>query len=574
MYNLPEYIAARRATSIVKSFIVDQRQYHASTDNGSEDVSINLVNLDFSSVNKELVFINAKLKKLIEICSPGAICKRFLFVEPATNIIIPLFLFETFEPSHCYIPIVITNRSILMISPFGVSYKGNIEWIRELMPTFTLSDCKTAEDLEKLALSNLTYEDNNESKTVTVIDAIRLSIEYFIRANQQTDKIITEAYYDVNTTFSREISPDDPILAKFSEKHEEFAMENIIKFTDNNISNDLPITEYDYIPIEVTTKNGDIYNSLNMVTEFDENAVIKNITANIIQDVSNDNPILYLPIRDKGSILLYLDSHIYYVGQNKVCIYNPLSNNYEAPVDMYDIFDEDFFPGKVANEGFIGDIFKTIKIFGLRTGSFAYNMLIFLTKAPKKAFSFIWKTLKNTPILKSKIEFEKEEAIRIQEKVLNDELDHGEEKMNTLRMLGLRGFFLTAITGTIIFLPWILAVQKRKLYASRLKSVERVEYNLDAKIERLEHMYEAARNENDQDKVQSILSEIQLVKFAKLKLIEYKREIIKKERIKYRTFDKDDTLTTRQRIDKMVSSGGFYNLNGEYGERILENDGY
>ncbi len=570
MYNLPEYIAARRATSIVKSFIVSQRQYHASTDNGSEDVSINLVILDFSSVNKELIFINAKLKKLIEICSPGAICKRFLFVEPSSNIIIPLFLFETFEPSHCYIPIVITNRSILMISPFGVSSNGSIEWIRELMPTFTLQECKTDEDLEKLALSKLTYKDNNESKEITVIDAIRLNIEYFMSANQSTDKVITEAYFDVNTIYSREVSPDDPLLAKFSEKHEELSMESIMKITSDST---LPITEYDYIPIEVTTKDGNIYNSLNMVTEFEGNTVIKNLTPSPIDDYKDD-PILYLPIRDKGSVLLYLDSHIHYVGQNKVSIFNPLSNNYEEPVDMYEIFDEDFIPGKVANEGFIGDIFKTIKIFGVRSGSLIYNMLVFLTKAPKKAFGFLWRTLKNTPILKSKIEFEKEEALRIQEKVLNDELDHGEEKMNTLRMLGLRGFFLTAITGTIIFLPWILSVQRRKLYASRLKSVERVEYNLDAKLERLEHAYESARNENNQEQVQSVLSQIQLVKFAKLKLIEYKREIIKKERIKYRTFDKDDTLTTRQRIDKMVSSGGFYNLNGEYGAKVLEDDGY
>lgn len=570
MYNLPEYIAARRATSIVKSFIVDQRQYHASTDNGSEDISINLVNLDFSSVNKELIFINAKLKKLIEICSPGAICKRFLFVEPSSNIIIPLFLFETFEPSHCYIPIVITNRSILMISPFGVSSNGNIEWVRELMPTFTLQECKTDEDLEKLALSKLTYTDNNESKEITVIDAIRLNIEYFMSANQSTDKVITEAYFDVNTIYSREVSPDDPLLSKFSEKHEELSMESIMKITSDST---LPITEYDYIPIEVTTKDGNIYNSLNMVTEFEGNTVIKNLTPSPIDDYKDD-PILYLPIRDKGSVLLYLDSHIHYVGQNKVSIFNPLSNNYEEPVYMYEIFDEDFIPGKVSNEGFIGDIFKTIKIFGVRSGSLIYNMLVFLTKAPKKAFGFLWRTLKNTPILKSKIEFEKEEALRIQEKVLNDELDHGEEKMNTLRMLGLRGFFLTAITGTIIFLPWILSVQRRKLYSSRLKSVERVEYNLDAKLERLEHAYEAARNENNQEQVQSVLSQIQLVKFAKLKLIEYKREIIKKERIKYRTFDKDDTLTTRQRIDKMVSSGGFYNLNGEYGAKVLEDDGY
>lgn len=570
MYNLPEYIAARRATSIVKSFIVDQRQYHASTDNGSEDISINLVNLDFSSVNKELIFINAKLKKLIEICSPGAICKRFLFVEPSSNIIIPLFLFETFEPSHCYIPIVITNRSILMISPFGVSSNGSIEWVRELMPTFTLQECKTDEDLEKLALSKLTYKDNNESKEITVIDAIRLNIEYFMSANQSTDKVITEAYFDVNTIYSREVPSDDPLLAKFSEKHEELSMESIMKITSDST---LPITEYDYIPIEVTTKDGNIYNSLNMVTEFEGNTVIKNLTPSPIDDYKDD-PILYLPIRDKGSVLLYLDSYIHYVGQNKVSIFNPLSNNYEEPVDMYEIFDEDFIPGKVSNEGFIGDIFKTIKIFGVRSGSLIYNMLVFLTKAPKKAFGFLWRTLKNTPILKSKIEFEKEEALRIQEKVLNDELDHGEEKMNTLRMLGLRGFFLTAITGTIIFLPWILSVQRRKLYSSRLKSVERVEYNLDAKLERLEHAYEAARNENNQEQVQSVLSQIQLVKFAKLKLIEYKREIIKKERIKYRTFDKDDTLTTRQRIDKMVSRGGFYNLNGEYGAKVLEDDGY
>lgn len=573
MYNLPEYIAARRATSIVKSFIVDKRSYTATTDNGAEDTTIGLVNLDFSAVNKELIFTNIKLQKLIEVCSPGSICKRFLFVEPANNIIIPLFLFEVFEPSHCYIPIVITNRSILMISPFGVSYKGNTEWIRELMPTFSLEECKTNEDLDKLALSKLTYTDN-DTKEITVIDAIRLNIKYFISANQATDKVITETYFDIDTTFTREISPDEPILTKFSEKHEELSMESIIKIVDSNDKAKAPISEYDYIPIEVSSKNGNIYNSLNMVTEFEGNKVIKNLTAQTLINEGHDNPVLYLPIRDKGSILLYLDSHIYYVGQNKVSIYNPLSKEYEEPVDMYDIFDEDFIPGMVANEGFIGDIFKMIKIFGLKTGSFAYNMLVFLTKAPKKAFTFIWRALKNTPILKSKIEFEKEEAIRIQEKLLNDELDHGEEKMNALRMIGLRGFFLTAITGTIIFLPWILSIQKRKFYASRLKSVERVEYNLDAKLERLEHAYDAAKSDNDQEKVQEILSKIQLVKFAKLKLIEFKREIVKKERIRYRTFDKDDTMTTRQRIDKMVSSGGFYNLNGEYGSKILEDDGY
>lgn len=570
MYNLPEYIAARRATSIVKSYIINKMKYEASIEGGSEKIPISLINLDFSSINKDLVYLNAKLTKLIEICSPGAICKRFLFVEPANNIIIPLFLFESFEPSHCYIPIIITNRSILMISPFGVNTKDGVEWMRELLPTFALQECKTDQDLENFALSKLQFIDDDETKELTVIDAIRLNIEYFISANQTTDKIITESYYDIDITYSREVSPDDPLLEKFSNKHEELSMESIMKIVDNS---NLPISEYDYIPIEVSTKDGKIYNSLNMVTEFQGNTVIKNLTANTLTEV-NDDPVLYLPVRDKGSILLYLDSHIHYVGQNKVCVYNPINNTYDEPMDMYDIFDIDFMPGMVANEGLLGDLYKTVKIFGLKTGSFAYNMLVFLAKAPKKAFGFIWKALKNTPILKSKIEFEKEEALRIQEKVLNDELDHGEEKLTALRVLGIRGFFLTAITGTIIFLPWILALQKRKLYTSRIKSVERVEFNLDAKLERLEHSYEAARNEGNQEEIQSILSQIQLVKFAKLKLIEYKREVIKKERIKYRTFDKDDTLTTRQRIDKMVSSGGFYNLNGEYGAKVLADDGY
>jgi len=160
-------------------------------------------------------------------------------------------------------------------------------------------------------------------------------------------------------------------------------MESVMKIVDNS---DLPITEYDYIPIEVTTKNGNIYNSLNMVTEFEGNTVINNLTANELVNESKDHPVLYLPIRDKGSVLLYLDSHIHYVGQNKVCIYNPLTNTYEEPVNMYDIFDADFIPGMVANEGLIGDLFKTIKIFGLRSGSFAYNMIVFLAKAPKKAW--------------------------------------------------------------------------------------------------------------------------------------------------------------------------------------------
>jgi len=45
MYNLPEYIAARRATSIVKSFIIDKRTYTASSEDGPEDITMNLANL-------------------------------------------------------------------------------------------------------------------------------------------------------------------------------------------------------------------------------------------------------------------------------------------------------------------------------------------------------------------------------------------------------------------------------------------------------------------------------------------------------------------------------------------------
>ena len=47
---------------------------------------------------------------------------------------------------------------------------------------------------------------------------------------------------------------------------------------------------------------------------------------------------------------------------------------------------------------------------------------------------------------------------------------------------------------------------------------------------------------------------------ARLKLIEFKRDLVQKDRIRYMTFNKDLSMNGRQRIDALMQSGSYFNI--------------
>ena len=45
-----------------------------------------------------------------------------------------------------------------------------------------------------------------------------------------------------------------------------------------------------------------------------------------------------------------------------------------------------------------------------------------------------------------------------------------------------------------------------------------------------------------------------------MKLIEFKRDLVQKDRIRYMTFNKDLSMNGRQRIDALMQSGSYFNI--------------
>lgn len=596
MYNLAEYIAVRRAASIVKQFILNGITYKGCSFGTSEDYKISRLDIKYSSADKE-IYNNTKLiENLIDYVSNGVTKKRFLFVEPSNNLIYAMLLLEIHEPSHIYIPLLITKQSILMVSPFGVKPEHNVtEYIMELIPTSTLEDCDN-ENILAFLDTKISFKENDQETVITILEALRLHIKYFMEANSETDKILTENFLNTDITFARESTNDDSTFTKLLDKFGTEALGRFIKSDYSDVDgskeeetylsryNHFIIDDHDYIPMTIKAdvnnninhdKDDAMHNVIPWITNVSQikkgNTLYRNFGVSM---KSNDNPIMYLPVRDKGSVLFYLDD-CYYLGDEKLVVEVKVENKqtlqittYDQIVDLFEHFDTS--TEDIGTEGFVSDLWKAAKVFGIKSGSVLYSVFATLAKVPVKSTKYVWNALKNVHLFTSKLEHEKDEALRMAEKIINDELDHGEEQLHAGIQAGLRGFALTAVVGNILLLPFFIFNQKEKLYRNRLKSIERVEFKLDGILERIEHKLESAKSDGNPEVVDEILKEKHMYEFAKLKLIEYKREVIKKDRIRYQTFDKDMTLTSRQRIDAMVSSGGYYNIHGEYGKDFLK----
>ena len=208
--------------------------------------------------------------------------------------------------------------------------------------------------------------------------------------------------------------------------------------------------------------------------------------------------------------------------------------------------------------GTMKDVATAIKIFGLRKGSLLYQVLMNISKIPRKITKWIWDALKRA--FKTRNEREKEEMLEFQEKLLNDEFDVVLERIKMMSENSVRSWVWTIILGPLYFLPFMYILQRNANRKIKLRAIERLEFKIDGLLERQDQKLEYAKQEGDPQVVDQLLAEKHNMEFARMKLIEFKRDLVQKDRIRYMTFNKDLSMNGRQRIDALMQNGHYYNI--------------
>ena len=193
-----------------------------------------------------------------------------------------------------------------------------------------------------------------------------------------------------------------------------------------------------------------------------------------------------------------------------------------------------------------------------------YQVFMNITKIPRKVAVWVWAALRRA--IKTRNQRQKDDMLDFQEKLLNDEFDIILERIKSMGENAVRSWVWTIILGPIHFLPFMYMLQRRANNQVKLRAIERLEFKIDGLLERHEQKLEYAKQEGDPETVDRLLAEKHNMEFARMKLIEFKRDLLHKDRIRYMTFNKDLSMNGRQRIDALMQSGSYFNVSMSGGQ--------
>lgn len=557
MYNMSEYILAKRATHIFYNASLTQQKYIDTS-----NVERSLGRLEF--IEGEHVepdkYLKAQknLEFIMQAVFKGAMQKRFVSVYVDEMVTIPIMLFEIFEPTHAYIPVVMTQDSVLAISCFGSfdpSGHSKSKWVREIIPTAILMDdeldVSTIYDLLDVEVKSI-----NTTTRYTVSDIIKDIMLLYAEENTKFEEVINQEFVNLSGLSVHEVSTESPI---WNHAKDRFSMEALLK-VENDYKDDL-IKPSDFIPIYLKCNGED---GKLIVETLNENGRLKLFQTSSLS--ACHTACVKVPYKEGSNIMIYLDD-AYYIGNNKLRIF--MGYNCDT-VDLFDLAtipkEVDMMNAMPSTEGIIGttkDLLKSANIFGVRKGSAMYQSIMSITKLPRSLAKEAWNILKRS--FRVRVEVEKDQALEFQEKLLNDELDRFREKVKYFAAIGVKAVAWTAVFGNILLLPLFIIIRRNSERKTKLGGIERLEFKLDGMIERTEAKLDAARSEGDPKAVDALLAEKHHLEFSRLKLIELKKDLTKTDRLQYMTFNKDDSMNARQRIDALMKSGGYFNIGNSYG---------
>lgn len=550
MYNVSEYILAKRSAYITEKALEKSLTYRSFNEGENKPILYERFKPDdFYKVQKNFEF-------LIETIFPGSIVKKFVSIN--TNIslkAIPLFIVEIFDPYFIRIPFIITQDSVLAISAFGNSNTEEIyknKWFGEIIPTHILAEITQPEIVD--LVQRPVYV--NETTTMTIEEIIKLIVESYAIGTTDADQVLSNNFDSISALDIMELSVESSV---FKHIDKTFGTESILQL-DKASAEDI-ISPTDFLPIQV--EHGDT-NAFVYVTSNDKGRLKVSTSSEEAEQTT-----VKVPKSAINTILVELDSLTYFIFDDKILIEQKDGQPIEWSLFDITALNEEVNDAlnTVGTEGFIGtmrDVYQAIKIFGLRKGSLMYQVFMNITKLPRKLAAWVWSALKRA--MKTRNQREKEDMLEFQEKLLNDEFDIILERIKMMSENSVRSWVWTIILGPIYFLPFMYILQRNANRTNKLRAIERLEFKIDGLLERHEQKLEYAKQEGNPEEVDKLLAEKHNMEFARMKLIEFKRDLVQKDRIRYMTFNKDLSMNGRQRIDALMQSGSYFNVGMSNGQ--------
>lgn len=550
MYNVSEYILAKRSAYITEKALEKSLTYRSFNEGENKPILYERFKPDnFYKVQKNFEF-------LIETIFPGSVVKKFVSIN--TNIslkAIPLFIVEIFDPYFIRIPFIITQDSVLAISAFGNSNTEEIyknKWFGEIIPTHVLAEITQPEIVD--LVQRPVYV--NETMTMTIEEIIKLIVESYAIGTTDADQVLSNNFDSISALDIMELSVESSV---FKHIDKTFGTESILQL-DKASAEDI-ISPTDFLPIQV--EHGDT-NAFVYVTSNDKGRLKVSTSSEEAEQTT-----VKVPKSAVNTILVELDSLTYFIFDDKILIEQKDGQPIEWSLFDITALNEEVNDAlnTVGTEGFIGtmrDVYQAIKIFGLRKGSLMYQVFMNITKLPRKLAAWVWSALKRA--MKTRNQREKEDMLEFQEKLLNDEFDIILERIKMMSENSVRSWVWTIILGPIYFLPFMYILQRNANRTNKLRAIERLEFKIDGLLERHEQKLEYAKQEGNPEEVDKLLAEKHNMEFARMKLIEFKRDLVQKDRIRYMTFNKDLSMNGRQRIDALMQSGSYFNVGMSNGQ--------
>lgn len=597
MCNLAEYIVARRAMHIVCCLsnpdceeAQEAGKYRSFFMSGIDSVQGN-GSLIETAHGEEAINIQQRLQDVFTLCIEGSTLKRFLGVnttsenaEPET---IPVFLLEVFEPSHAWIPIYITNRSVLMVSPFRnpmLERIGGSPYVYELFPISLLREAKTFADINKALFEPFLEGDNNlqtsqmefidsgvnpeeatKPNNPSYADVIHEAINLFACGIQNSDKMLSLGNTELSSGLVSPVGMESVELKKLKAT---YGAESIQHFENASEDTDGIIGKADYMPIYVS--DGENYGPAVYTKSEDEGVLKITFKPRIGGYINKPEEIVGILTKENlkyGKIyIIELDCNCYYAGKCQIGCCDECGEAKFEPLFSYMYSEGDEIAAAEEENGIgtesaiqsvskMGKAFINIcKKFGIKSGSQAYTTMKIFLKLPTKFAKWIYNTLMS--IFRTGNELEKMEAIELQEKLLNDELDKTFEWIKMCSEIHIKALGLSALFGAFWTIPFTWLFQRARTKKAKQKAIERLELKLDEAMDRLKRKINHAEERSENEDEDKLMKELELYKLAKMKLLEIKQESFGGKRIKYATFDKDLSMTASQRIDSLLRGSG------------------
>lgn len=577
MCNLAEYIVARRAMHIVCCLsnpdceeAQEAGRYKSVFMAGFDTVQGN-GSLIESVSGEESIRIQQRLQDVFTLVLEGSTLKRFLGINTTSENVnpetTPIFLLEVFEPSHAWIPIYITNRSVLMISPFSnpsLKTVGGSPYVYELMPTSLLTECKTFADVNEIIFKSIIDGEGTED-IPSYADVITETIMLFARGIQNSDRTLSVGTTELSAGLVSPVSMESVELKKIKST---FGAESIQHFENASEVSDGVIGKADYMPIYVY--DGENFGPA-VYTKGETEGVLKvTFKPRIGGYIPNSKEIVGILTKENlkyGNIyIMELDCDCYYIGKGLLgCCDDHGELKTEPLFDCMYTEGDDVAVSEaehgIGTESAVSSVaskakaFATIcRKFGIKTGSQAFIAMRVFLKLPTKLAKWVFNTLMG--VFKTGNELEKAETLELQEKLLNDELDKSFESLKMYSEIHLKAIGISAMLGALWVFPFAWLFQRARTKKVKQKAITRLELRLDEAIERLKRKINHAEERSESEDEDKLMKELEVYKLAKMKLLEIKQESFGGEKIKYATFDRDLAMKSSDRVNSLLRSGG------------------